>query len=57
MSAPPVTVGEETTAKKIAAIFTEKNINRVAVTDGQGRLLGIVSRGDIVRATKSGARP
>ncbi len=57
MSAPPVTVGQETTAKEIAAIFTEKNINRVAVTDGQGRLLGIVSRGDIVKATRSGARP
>jgi CBS domain-containing membrane protein len=57
MSAPPMTVREETTAREIAAIFTEKNINRVAVVDGEAHLLGIVSRGDIVRATRSGARP
>jgi CBS domain-containing protein len=50
MSAPAVTVGEGATVKKIAEIFSAKNINRVAVTDPEGWLRGIVSRGDIVKA-------
>ena len=56
MVSPAVTVSPDTPVKEVAAIFTEKNINRVAVADAAGRLLGIVSRGDIVRAT-SGVRP
>jgi CBS domain-containing protein len=32
-------------------LFTARGINRVAVTDPDGRLLGLVSRGDIVKAT------
>jgi CBS-domain-containing membrane protein len=50
MSSPAVTVGEETTVMAIADIFTGKGINRVPVVDGAGKLLGIVSRADIVRA-------
>jgi CBS domain-containing membrane protein len=56
MSAPAVTVTEAAPIKEIAARFTEKGINRVAVVDGQGRLVGIVSRGDIVTAATGGAR-
>jgi CBS domain-containing membrane protein len=56
MSSPAVTVGEDTPVKEIAAICTEKGINRVAVTDSQGRLRGIVSRGDIVKATMLGGK-
>jgi CBS domain-containing membrane protein len=51
MVSPAITVGPDTPVKDVAALFTEKNINRVAVADAAGRLLGIVSRGDIVRAT------
>jgi len=50
MSSPAVTVEEDATMKEIAEIFTSKNINRVVVTDAEGRLLGIVSRGDIIKA-------
>jgi len=50
MSSPPVTVSEETTVTEIARLFAEKNINRVPVTDREGNLRGIVSRGDIVHA-------
>ncbi len=50
MSSPPVTVGGEATATEIARLFAEKNINRVPVSDSEGNLIGIVSRGDIVRA-------
>ncbi|MFA5110373.1 MAG: CBS domain-containing protein [Desulfobaccales bacterium] len=51
MSAPAVTVAPETPVQAIAALFTDRGINRVAVTDPEGRLLGLVSREDIVKAT------
>ncbi len=51
MTAPAVTVGEDTPAIEIASIFAEKNINRVPVTGREGKLTGIVSRADIVRAS------
>ena len=54
MSSPAVTVGPDTSVKEIAAIFTEKGLNRVPVTDPEGRLLGLVSRGDIVKAAMGG---
>lgn len=50
MTAPAITVREETTAGEISNIMAEKNINRVPVTDSEGKLIGIVSRSDIVRA-------
>jgi CBS domain-containing membrane protein len=49
MTAPPICVGEETSVSEIARIFAEKRINRVPVTDRNGKLVGIVSRADIVR--------
>lgn len=49
MSSPAVAVQEETPAVEIARIFTQKKINRVPVLDKDGRILGIVSRADILR--------
>jgi CBS-domain-containing membrane protein len=49
MTTPPVCVGEDTPVSEIARIFEEKHINRVPVTDGAGKLTGIVSRADILR--------
>jgi CBS domain-containing membrane protein len=51
MSSPAVTVAPDTPVRTIAALLTQKSINRVAVTDPGGHLLGLVSRGDIVQAT------
>lgn len=51
MSAPAVTVGPDVPLHTIAALLTDKGINRVAVTDSEGHLLGLVSRGDIVKAS------
>lgn len=48
MSAPAVTVGPERPLSEISALFAEKQINRVPVVDEQGRLIGIVTRGNIV---------
>jgi len=49
MTSPAVTVVEDTSIVDIANIFTEKNINRVPVVDEKGKMVGIVSRADIVR--------
>jgi CBS-domain-containing membrane protein len=49
MTTPPICVGEESPVSEIARIFDEKHINRVPVTDRNGKLVGIVSRADIVR--------
>ena len=51
MTSPAVTVAPDTPVRDIAALLTQKGINRVAVTDPAGRLLGLVCRGDIVKAT------
>jgi CBS domain-containing membrane protein len=57
MNAPAVTVGPATPVKDIATLLTQRGINRVAVTDPDGRLLGLVSRGDIIKATMGGVAP
>jgi CBS domain-containing membrane protein len=57
MSCPAVTVGEDTKVREIVGIFAAKNINRVPVTDPEGRLLGIVSREDVVLAAFKRGRP
>ena len=49
MSSPAVTVDEDTPIAEIASTFSEKNINRVPVTDKNSYLIGIVSRADILR--------
>jgi CBS domain-containing membrane protein len=57
MSAPAVTISPDTAVLEIAARFAARKINRAPVTDGEGRLLGIVSRGDIVKVSGAGAKP
>lgn len=50
MSDHVITVHPTTSAREIAAILDKKRIKRVPVVDNENRLVGIVSRGDIVRA-------
>ena len=57
MSSPAVTVTPETPLREIAALLTQKSINRVAVTGPDGRLLGLVSRADIVKAAMGRVAP
>ena len=54
MSAPVITVGEETNLEEIAQLLTTHRIKRVPVVR-DGRIVGIVSRADLVRALA--ARP
>lgn len=49
MSAPVITVEEETPLREVAALMVRRGINRVPVLR-QGRLVGIVSRADVLRA-------
>jgi CBS domain-containing protein len=49
MCAPAYTISEDTPLDEIAALLTDKKIKRVPVVR-EGRLVGIVSRADIVRA-------
>lgn len=49
MSAPAVTVGLDTPLREILQLFDTRHINRVPVTDAQGRLQGIITRGDLIR--------
>ncbi len=53
MTSPAITVREDTPVSEIATIFTEKEINRVPVTDDVGKLLGIIAREDIVKSSFS----
>lgn len=54
MQVPPVTVGEDTTIEDVADIMWNKNIGSAIITDGKGKMLGIVTERDIVFAvTKS----
>jgi CBS domain-containing protein len=52
MSSPAITVTEHVTYMEIARLFIENAINRTPVVDQQGHLLGIVSRADILEATR-----
>lgn len=49
MTAPVWTVGEETTLADLAELFEKKNIRRAPVVR-DGKLVGIVSRADMVKA-------
>ena len=51
MTSPAITVRADTPVFEIANMFTEKNINRTPVTDRNHKLLGIVTRTDIVRSS------
>jgi CBS domain-containing protein len=54
MSAPAISIDEKTSLGEIAGILTEHRIKRVPVVR-DGRIVGIVSRADLVRALA--ARP
>ena len=49
MTAPPITIGPDGSIAEAAAIMTGRRVNRLPVIE-DGRLVGIVSRADLVRA-------
>jgi CBS domain-containing protein len=50
MAADPVTVGAEDTVETIATKMHDNDVSRIPVVDDDGRLVGLVARGDILRA-------
>ena len=54
MTAAVVTVRPDATVREIAGLLLERRISAVPVVDPDGRLLGIVSEGDLVRRPESG---
>ncbi|MFO8031863.1 MAG: CBS domain-containing protein [Desulfohalobiaceae bacterium] len=50
MSSPPITAGPDTPLHEIFDMLAENKINRVPVVDGEGGLLGVVSRDDLLQA-------
>lgn len=53
MNRNPITVEEDTPVSAIATLLTERHIKRVPVVQA-GRVVGIVSRADIVQAVAAG---
>ena len=52
MSREVITVTREATIKEIAGILTEHKISGVPVVDGEGRIVGVVSEGDLIYQDK-----
>ncbi|CAL9361094.1 MULTISPECIES: CBS domain-containing protein [unclassified Streptomyces] len=50
MSAPAVTVGAHATVTEASWIMTGHGVERLPVVDDEGRLVGIVTRGDLLQA-------
>ena len=50
MSFPPITSKADDAVGEVAKIFDERRIKRLPVVDDNGKLIGIISRADIVRA-------
>lgn len=54
MTANVVTVGPDTDVRTIARCLIERGISAVPVVDGEGRVVGIVSEGDLMRRAEAG---
>ena len=55
MDADAPTCRPDDTLESVATVLHERNASRLPVVDDDGRLIGIVSRGDLVRAIVGGA--
>ena len=50
MTAEPLTIGAEASVEDAATLMHDKEVSRLPVVDRGGALVGIISRGDIVKA-------
>jgi len=57
MSAPAITVTPETSTALVAKLFHDRGINRVPVVDAQEKLVGIVTRLDLLRISRREVAP
>jgi CBS domain-containing protein len=49
MTSPPITVRSDTTLPQAARLMQQRNIRRLVVVDGRGKIVGIVSRSDLLQ--------
>ena len=54
MTVPAVTLLGQDSVTDVSNLFASKGINRAPVVNSHGKIIGIVSRGDIMRAASSG---
>src|SRR5690349_10399400 len=54
MTRDVITVGPNTKVSEIAALLLRRHISGVPVVDGNGKLVGMVSEGDLVRRVETG---
>ncbi|MBU4316626.1 MAG: CBS domain-containing protein [Proteobacteria bacterium] len=50
MSHPAITAREDISHSEISALFAARRINRLPIVDGKDRLVGIVTRSDLVQS-------
>lgn len=50
MTTPAITAGAEITVGAISALFIDRQINRLPIVDTDGRVIGIVTRTDLVQS-------
>ncbi len=50
MSKNPITISPDKTLTEAARVMHDKSVHRLPVLEGEGQVIGILTRGDIVRA-------
>ncbi|BAZ05382.1 CBS domain-containing protein [Calothrix sp. NIES-3974] len=50
MTKNPITISPDKPLRDAARLMNEKNVHRLPVLDSEGKVIGILTRGDIVRA-------
>jgi len=54
MTTSVATIGQHATVREAAKLMLERGVSALPVPDGKGRLLGIISEGDLVRRAELG---
>jgi CBS domain-containing protein len=54
MVSPVITVKPSSSVKEVAKIFLERRISAAPVVDDQGKLIGIISEGDLMHRAEAG---
>lgn len=54
MTTPVVTVTPETNVQEVARLLLDNRISAVPVVDGEGRVVGMLSEGDLMRRAETG---
>lgn len=53
MSKDPITIAPDKSLRDAAKLMHDKNVHRLPILDSEGQVIGILTRGDIIRAMAS----